>query len=428
MAQENQQEKKIAMFCHDDPLAPAGSQETGGQAVYVHQLVKELNANGWLIDIYLRLDSLRKRTFTQFGKKTKVIRLKGGPQRYVPRKQLFNFLPELYKSFLDFIGQENPYALFHGHYWDGGWLAMMASAQLDKPFIENFHSVGKIREETRQKYSFTSAVKDIFDQRFSTEKEIAKHASIIISLAESEKKALEAHYGVPLEKISVIPGGVDRRIFFPINKTEARKKINAKDEDFIVLFVGRLEWRKGIGTLIYASELIKKEIPNLKVIIIGGKIHGHQKNIDDFYEYQRLLGIVKEKHLEGAVYFTGSIEHNRLPFFYSAADVFVVPSYYEPFGLVTLESMACKTPVVASMVDGLMATIQDNETGLFFTPRQAGDLKDKVIQLYQSKALRSVLAENAYKKIITNYSWKNIAQQISDIYDALIQKHAYEKA
>src|SRR3989344_2219494 len=410
-------ERKIAMFVHDDPLAPAGSQETGGQAVYVHHLVKELSKKGYFVDVFLRCDSMHKKTVSQFTKRARVIRLQGGPKKYLPRKQLFDFLPELYDDFLAYINGQNSYDLFHGHYWDGGWLAMTAAHEFKKPFIENFHSLGKIREETRQKYSFTSAVKDIFNQRFLTEKAITKNASVIVSLAESEKTALEHHYGADPEKVQVIPGGVDHRIFFPRNKVEARQKIHAKPEEFILLFVGRLEWRKGVGTLIHATEIIQKEIPQVKIIVVGGKIHGKQKNIDDFEEYQRLLGIAKRKNIESAVHFAGSIDHNRLPLFYSAADVFVVPSYYEPFGLVVLESMACKTPVVASMVDGLVATVKDGVTGVLFSPRHADDLARKVITLYKSKQLQETLAQNANKKIAADYSWKNIGERIHVVYD-----------
>ncbi|MDO8530125.1 MAG: glycosyltransferase [bacterium] len=412
--------KRIAMFVHDDPLAPVGSQETGGQAVYVHHLIKELNKKGYFIDIFLRSDSLHKKPISQFGKRSRVIRLKGGPQKYVPRKQLFNFLPEIYKSFLEFIGPESNYDLFHGHYWDGGWLAMMAAAQFKKPFVENFHSLGKVREQTREKYSFTSAVKDIFDRRFSIEKDIIKSASAIISLAESEKEGLKTYYNAEAQKVHVIAGGVDHNIFFPIEKKEARKEINFRDEDVILLFVGRLEWRKGVGTLLYAAELAKKEIPNLKVIIIGGKIHGRQKNIDDFNEYQRLWEIVKEKKLEKNIHFAGSIDHNRLPLFYSAADIFIIPSYYEPFGLVILESMACKTPVIGSRVDGITATIQDNVTGLLFNPRDAKDLSEKILLMQKNGDLRKTMAENAYQKIMANYSWKSITQKIIDEYSKLI--------
>jgi glycosyltransferase involved in cell wall biosynthesis len=409
--------KKIAMFCHDDPLAQLGSQESGGQAVYVNSLIKELDKKGWSVDTFTRLDSQHKKPVSLIGKNSRVIRIKGCPSKYIGRKLLFDFLPQMYENFLDFIDRRNPYSLFHGHYWDGGWLAMKASEQFSIPFVENFHSIGRVRLEVKEKYSAGANGKDIFDKRFLIEDDIVRETKAIISLSESEKFFLQNSYNAPSEKILVIPGGVDLKIFSATPKQEARKKICTDEKSFILLFVGRLEWRKGVGTLIHAAKLLRNEIPNLRVLVAGGKIYGRQKNVDDYKEYQRLLEIAKKTETEEMISFLGSIDHNNLPSFYSASDVFVVPSYYEPFGLVALESMACKTPVIASDVGGLAAIIQNNSNGLLFEPRNPVDLKDKILQIYKSADKGKGLAEKAHENILENYSWKEIAEKISNIYN-----------
>lgn len=412
--------KKIAMFCHDDPLAQLGSQESGGQAVYVNSLIRELDKKGWAVDVFTRLDSSHKKVLSLIGKRSRLIRLRGGPAKYISRKLLFDFLPQMYENFLDFINGQNPYSIFHGHYWDGGWMAMKAHQQFSIPFVENFHSLGKVRFQAKEKYSSTASEKDIFDKRFLAEDEIIKEASAVISLSESEKTFLNQQYGAPLDKVAIVPGGVDLKIFNQIKRPEARKKISVNDDDFILLFTGRLEWRKGIGTLIHAANILKNEIPKLKVLIIGGKIYGRQKNIDDYKEYQRLLNIVKSLGVDNIINFLGCVDHYRLPLFYSAADIFVVPSYYEPFGLVALESMACKTPVIASEVGGLATIIQNNTNGLLFEPRNPVDLKDKILQIYKDSSLSQRLTDIAYKNVIENYSWRNIAEKMSNIYNKLI--------
>ncbi|MBI4101591.1 MAG: glycosyltransferase [Candidatus Nealsonbacteria bacterium] len=411
--------KKIAMFCHDDPLAQLGSQESGGQAVYVNSLIKELDKRGWAIDTFTRLDSSRKKPLSVMGKRSRLIRLRGGPAKYISRKLLFDFLPQLYENFSNWIGGQNPYSLFHGHYWDGGWLAKRASRQFRKPLVENFHSLGKVRLETREKYSTDGSDKDIFDKRLAVESEIAGAADAVISLSESERDFLQNQYSVSPEKLVVIPGGVDLKIFSPSPRLSARKKLHLNEDDFILLFAGRLEWRKGIGTLIHAANLLKNDMPNLKILIIGGKIYGRQKNVDDFKEYQRLGKICKDLGTEEAVSFLGCIDHNRLPLFYSAADLFIVPSYYEPFGLVAIESMACRTPVIASAVGGLNAIIENNVNGLLFEARNPVDLKDKILQIRASGA--QGIIDNAYKCVAEKYSWKSIAEKISQIYDKLIK-------
>jgi glycosyltransferase involved in cell wall biosynthesis len=351
-----------------------------------------------------------------------VIRLKGGPIKYLPKTELFDYLPELYQNFLKFINYRNPYSIFHGHYWEGGWLSQKASQQLKVPFVQNFHSLGKIRFWTRKQYLSNGNEADFFKKRFTLEKEIVKTAEVIISLDESEKNALKDFYHAPEYKIKVVPGGVDLRHFRPIDQKKAREKINAPQDDFILLYVGRLEWRKGIGTLISAANLLRNEVNNLKVIIVGGKIYGKQKNFDDSKEHQRLLKKAKGEKVDDLINFIGRVDNGGLPFFYSSANALVVPSYYEPFGLVALEGMACKIPVIASRVGGLTTTIEDGINGLLFQPRNPLDLKEKVLKIFKSKELVKILVENGYNKVRQNFYWEEISLKIEDIYNSLIKK------
>jgi len=412
---------RVAMFgIHSDPLAPLGSQEAGGQNIYIHSLVKELDKRGWAIDVFTRHDQLHKKNIAFIGRQSRVIRLKGGPIKHLPKTELFDHFPELYRNFLNFIGQQNPYAIFHGHHWDGGWMALKAAEQFGKPFVENFHSLGKIRFQTKKQYMTNGNEAEFFEKRFGLEEEIVKKANTIISLAESEKNDLKKFYQAQDNRIEVIAGGVNLSHFRPIDFQKARKEINVEEDAFILLFVGRLEWRKGIGTLISAASLLRKEISNLRVIVVGGKIYGKQKNSKDFKEYQRLIEKAKEEKVEDIISFTGRVDNGRLPFFYSAANVFVVPSYYEPFGLVALEGMACKTPVVASRVGGLATIIQEGINGLLFEPRNPLDLKENVLKIFKTEGLAGNLTENAYNKIKQDFSWKEISSKIEKIYNSLI--------
>jgi glycosyltransferase involved in cell wall biosynthesis len=413
-------ENRIAMFgIHSDPLAPLGSQEAGGQNIYIYSLVRELDKRGWSIDVFTRHDQLHKKIISFIGKKSRVIRLKGGPIKHLPKTELFDHFPELYQNFLNFIGRRNPYSIFHGHHWDGGWMALKASEQFSRPFIENFHSLGKIRFQTKKQYLANGNEAEFFKKRFGLEEEIIKKSDVIISLAESEKNDLKKLYKAQDNKIKVIAGGVNLNHFRLIDFQKARKEINVGEDTFVLLFVGRLEWRKGIGTLISAAGLLRKEIGNLKVIVVGGKIYGKQKNSKDFKEYQRLAEKAKEEKVEDIINFTGRVDNGRLPFFYSAANVLVVPSYYEPFGLVALEGMACKTPIVASRIGGLATIIQEGVNGLLFEPRNPLDLKKNVLKIFKSKGLAEKLRENAYNKIKQDFSWKEISSKIEKIYNSL---------
>ena len=413
---------RIAMFSiHSDPLAALGSHESGGQNIYVRDLVINLDKQGWVIDVFTRLDSPQKKTVVRIGKHSRVIRLKDGKAVYIPKGHLHPFFPEIYKSFLRFINFQNPYDIFHGHHYDGGWVALQAHKKFRKPLVENFHSLGQVRLKTKEQYGVdVSREKEIFEQRVAMEKEIIKAASLIISLAETEKRDLNLFYGTPFKKVVVVPGGVDIRKFLPKPKNMARSTLNVSREDFVLLFVGRLEWRKGIGTLISAARLLKEVIPHIKVLVVGGNIFGLKKNKDDWNEYQRLLKKAREEEVEDLVRFVGRIDHGQLPLFYSAADILVIPSYYEPFGLVVLEGMASQIPIVASRKGGLRITVKDGTTGLLFEPRNPKDLKEKVLQIYHSRKLAGFLVKNAHLDVLENYSWKYIAEKIGNFYKSFI--------
>jgi len=414
--------KKIAMFSiHSDPLALLGSQESGGQNIYVRHLIEKLEKLGWSIDVFTRWDSHHKKQLTHLGKRSRVIRLKGGPVHYIPKKDLFSILPEILNNFLIFIDFKNPYALFHGHYWDGGWVALQAHLKFSIPLIENFHSLGMIRFDTKRRYFKNGNEQKIEEQRITLEKDIIKNASAIISLSEIEKNDLINLYGTPVEKIAVIPGGVDLKQFINTPRDKAREKLSFNKVDFILLYVGRLEWRKGIGTLISAVKLLKNEVPNIKAVIVGGRIVGKQKNAEDFKEHQRLLKKTEEEGVKELIQFVGRIDNGRLPLFYSAADIFVIPSYYEPFGLVALEASACKVPIIASRIGGLQNIIQDGENGFLFEPRNPFNLKEKVLQLQKSKELSKTFIESAYRNVATNYSWGDIAAKINNIYKSILK-------
>ena len=292
--------KRIAMFSiHSDPLARLGSQQAGGQNLYVRLLTEELTKIGWEVDVFTRLDDQRKKQIVQINKKSRVIRLKGGKIGYISKEELMTVLPEIYNNFLSFINFENSYSLFHGHYWDGGWMALKAHLHFHRPLVTNFHSLGLIKMQTKERYLMDKNNSSYFTERLNIENEIAKNSSVIVSLAKTEREELQQFYGCPEEKCEVVPGGVDLKRWNRVEKSKAREILNLDQKSFILLYVGRLEWRKGIGTLLSAGRLLKNEIPNLKILIVGGKIFGRQRNTDDYKEYNRLLKKAEQEGTEG---------------------------------------------------------------------------------------------------------------------------------
>lgn len=260
-------------------------------------------------------------------------------------------------------------------------------------------------------------IKHDFDARFKIEKDIIAAADAVISLAQTEREDLIEFYQAPAEKLKVIRGGVDTRRFTAVPKEEARAKLKLPVDEKIVLFVGRLEWRKGAATAIKAISLLKEQGLDSTLMIVGGKIHGPEKDPADMKEYLRLLERAKSDGVESRVVFEGRVDQTQLHLYYSAADVFVIPSYYEPFGLVALEGMACKVPVVASRRGGLKITVKDGETGLLFEPRNPADLAEKIKSLFKDQALRDKLVQAAHEYIRREYSWNSVAQEYIQLYE-----------
>lgn len=422
---KNNHKKRIAMISvHSDPSAKLGGHETGGQNVYVSELSKALGRMGWSVDIFTRLTRKRTKMVKTYGKNINIIYIKAGHRYFIPKDKILEKLPEFIGNFLAYK-EENKinYNIIHGHYYLGGWAAAQIKRMFRIPMVETFHSLGHIRHRTLEKFKKEDINIEDFKERLRAEKETMNTADKIIATTPPEKKDLMHYYDFDLEdKIKVIPCGVNLKRFRKINFENARDYINHfSEKDKIILYVGRIDWRKGIETLIRAFPLVLKKLPklNLNVMIVGGKI-GKKGDSDDKKEIARLKDIAKELKIKKKVLFSGRKDQKKLYYYYSAADIFVTPPYYEPFGMTSLEAMRCGIPVIASNVGGLSYIIQNRETGLFFPVGNYKILAKKIIQLFKSKRLKNRLIKNSEKMVKENYDWNKIALEMSKLYQELL--------
>jgi len=258
-----------------------------------------------------------------------------------------------------------------------------------------FHTLGAVKNTI-------GIGEDEPELRIEMERELASNCHHIIATTEKEKEELIRHYGSSPERIGVVPCGVNLELFQPMDKEIARQQLGFAD-DKVILFVGRIEPLKGIEQLLKAMPYLQNgQRPRL--VIIGGAKNS-QRELDELQELSRSL------HIQDSVTFLGLIKHKQLPYFYSAADACVVPSYYESFGLVALESLACGTPVVATNVGGIKSVIQQGETGYVVIDNTPHRLADKIALLLtkSSPDMPSALSSRA---AVTPFSWSNIAREI----------------
>jgi D-inositol-3-phosphate glycosyltransferase len=214
--------------------------------------------------------------------------------------------------------------------------------------------------------------------------------------------------------VKVIPLGVDLDRFRPLGQADAREKLGLKDER-IVLFVGRLEPLKGVDILINAASLLESDV-DCSVLIVGGD-EGSREQV------RRLRGLARERGIEERVAFVGAVDHDLLPLYYNAADICVVPSHYESFGLVAVEAMASGLPVIASRVGGLTGTVKDGETGYLIPWLCPEPFAERIELLLENEPLRRNLGESA-REAVGRYRWENVAAAVLDVYHTLAEPPA----
>ncbi|MDP3768677.1 MAG: glycosyltransferase, partial [Dehalococcoidia bacterium] len=212
---------------------------------------------------------------------------------------------------------------------------------------------------------------------------------------------------------SVVPCGVNLDLFQPVAKDQARRQLGLRDDDRILLFVGRIEPLKGVDILLGAAAQVQAE-SDCFVLVIGGDSSARDGEMAHLRDLASQLGIAER------VSFLGAVDHERLPIFYSAADVCVVPSFYESFGLVALEAMACGTPVVASRVGGLAGTVRDGETGYLIPWRCPEPFAERLELLLGNDELRRAFGRSG-REAVKRYRWGNVAEAVLAIYRELIE-------
>lgn len=410
---------------HTCPLAMLGGKKTGGMNVYVRDLSRELGRQGIQVDTFTRSqDDCQPRIKHDLGRGARVIHVPAGPEAPIPVAEIRRYLDDFVAGVLTFAEQEGvQYDLIHSHYWLSGLVArhLQAAWGGDVPILQMFHTLGHMKNRIALDDSQRAA-----PERIEGEKQILQLADRIVVSTPAEQAQLEWLYGADMDRVVVIPPGVDLGRFQPIAKPVAREAVGIPLHHKNIVFVGRIEPLKGIDTLLRAMALIQKRRPeaveNVCVSIIGGDPWADDPND----EMARLQALRQELDVRDLVTFLGSKDQELLPYYYSAAEMVVMPSHYESFGLVALEAMATGTPVIASEVGGLAFLVKDGETGFHVPSRDPEALADKIYRLLTDDACRQELGWNA-RVHAQQYDWTKIGRQIHVLYERLVRDRAQHR-
>jgi D-inositol-3-phosphate glycosyltransferase len=411
----------IAMLSyHTCPLAVLGGKDTGGMNVYVRELTRFLGQINVHVDVFTRSqDEHVAHVLHDLGYSNRVVHINAGPEVPMLKSELIKYIPDYYNGIRDFARRKGiHYDLIHSHYWMSGIAAGMLQEEWHIPIIQMFHTLGYMKNKIAQNSTEIEG-----SYRLKGEQKVMDVADKIIAATPDELKQLTTHYQVDQQKITIIPPGVDCSHFYPIPKDEAKAFIGIPPDSRMILFVGRIEPLKGVETLLRAISIMREEC-NLKecpyhVVIIGGDSNDQIADPDS--ELFRLKSLCHDLGLDETVIFLGKRDQNTLPYYYSAAEMLVMPSYYESFGMVALESMACGTPVVASNIGGLAYLVQDGVTGFTVSDRNDKALARRVSQLLFDQELQAKIGKQAAQYALS-YSWENIAAKIKSLYEELLLK------
>ena len=413
---------RIAMLSyHTCPLATLGGKDTGGMNVYVRDLTREVGRMGIHVDVFTRSqDEHVPHVVHELGFGNRVVHVPSGPETPKAKSELANYIPDFVEGIKQFAIEKGiHYDVIHSHYWMSGLAAeALSDAWGGTPIVHMFHTLGEMKNRVARSESERAGV-----DRLKGERQVLRRADRIIAATIAEITQLRFLYRAESRKLVIVPPGVDTSHFYPIPADEAKQYLGLKPENRMVLFVGRIEPLKGLDTLIQAmSCLDSQEIHRpVHLAIIGGEPDVIPEDMTE--EMTRLQKLCDELCMGGMVVFLGKRGQDTLPYYYSAAEVVVMPSLYESFGMVALEAMACGTPVIASEVGGLGYLVQNDVTGYTIPDSDPSELCEKLASLLGDANLRESMGQRAAEYAL-DYAWEKIAARIVDVYMGIISKKA----
>jgi D-inositol-3-phosphate glycosyltransferase len=387
--------------------------------VYVRDLSRELGRRGYQVDVYTRSQNPDiPRISKDLGPGGRVIHVPAGPEQPYDKHRVYDHLPEFVDGVLAQAAADGvQYKVLHSHYWLSGEAARRLRRRWDVPIVHMAHTLGKMKNLVAEKRPEERET----DQRVAVEADVADFADALIASTPAEENQLVELYGADRNKIHVISPGVDVQRFHPIPAAHAKEHIAVCADRAMILFVGRIEPLKGIDNLLRAIARVVDRLPELRgttesreglcVPIIGGEAD----RVHEDEEMVRLESLRRSLGIEDVVTFLGSKNQDTLQYYYSAAEMVVMPSDYESFGMVALEAMACGTPVIASDVGGLAFLVKDGRTGYRVPAGDIEALAERISHLLTDELSRRRIGQRATCWAET-YAWPNVANHIEGVY------------
>jgi D-inositol-3-phosphate glycosyltransferase len=395
---------------HSSPLAPPGVGDSGGMNVHVRALASELARAGVESDIYTRSTSADDPPVVEIEPGVRVLHLPAGPLEPIPKQLLPRYLCAFLCSLLRAGERYGPYDVLHSHYWVSGWVARLARERWGSPVVHSFHTLGRVKNAT-----LASGEEPEPPVRLAGEERVVSTADCLLAATPSEARELIELYGAVPAKVRIVPHGVDRSRFHPGDRAAARAALGITSKHLLA-FVGRLQPLKGPDVAVRTLALLRRQRPELDVelLVVGGP-SGTGGD-----EPGRSAALARREGVADRVHFLPARPHDRLAGIYQAADLLLVPSRSESFGLVSLEAQACGTPVVAARVGGLRHAVGDGTTGVLLEDHDPARWAATVGELLASPRRLAAMGAAA-ARFAGAHGWDVAASRLLDAYEAVVQ-------
>jgi D-inositol-3-phosphate glycosyltransferase len=385
---------------HTSPLAQPGAGDGGGMNVYVRELAAALARRGDEVDVFTRREAEHVRAVVEVEPGVRVHHVPAGPRHPVDKECLVAHVEAFTAGVLEVLDDLDRVDAVHANYWLSGMAGHAIKHELDVPLLVTFHTAERIKSATSG---------EPLSDRAAAEAAIVACADAVLASCEVEAAQLETVLGVPADRVALVPLGVDHAFFGPGDRTQARRALAIDADGPLLLFAGRLQSLKGADLALATLSELARRGGGHRLVVVGGP-SGPEG--DDFEA--SLHDRAAEHDVLGRVTFVAPRRHELLSTYYRAADVCLVPSRAETFGLVALEASACGAPVVAADVGGLAALVDDRVTGRLVTDRSPTAWADAV-QWVTADALRAMRLSTAAVLRAREFTWRAAAERFDEV-------------
>lgn len=390
---------------HTSPLAQPGLGDGGGMNVYVRELSAALARAGVQCDVYTRAFSRDLPATVNVEPGFVVHHVPAGPLGEVPKEALPSLVDEFADGVLARLASDRPAEAIHANYWLSGVAGHRLKHELDLPLVSTFHTLARVKADDAEPRA-----------REEAEAAVMGCSDAVLASCSVEAHQIAELYGTDPSRIEIVPPGVERAFFAPGYRPQARKALGLPVDKPMLLFVGRIQPLKGAQVAIQALA----DIPGAFLVVVGGP-----SGLQGQAEHDRMHELVDELGLADRVYFRPPQPHELLSTFYRAADVCLVPSRSESFGLVALEAAACGTPVVAAAVGGLRTLVEHGRTGFLVEHRKPEIYAAYAREILGNPMLAAEFSASAAERA-RRYTWPMAAAQLKDLYAELTARSLVE--